>query len=90
MMEEYGYGQDVSAFEAKTHLSELLRETEQGRSFVIRRSGKMVARLVPPLRENKHAEMDKILASFREIRRHVAGRGKPIKIKNLIEEGRRF
>ena len=36
---------EVSAFEAKTRLSELLRETEHGRSFVIRRRGKAVARL---------------------------------------------
>ena len=35
---------EVSAFEAKTRLSELLRETERGRSFVIRRRGKAVAR----------------------------------------------
>ena len=36
--------QKVSAFEAKTKLSELLRETEQGGSFVIYRRGKEVAR----------------------------------------------
>ena len=35
---------EVSAFEAKTRLSELLRETERGRSFVIHRQGKPVAR----------------------------------------------
>jgi prevent-host-death family protein len=40
--------QKVSAFEAKTKLLELLRETEQGSSFVIYRRGKEVARLVPP------------------------------------------
>lgn len=31
---------EVSAFQAKTRLSELLRETERGRSFVIRRRGR--------------------------------------------------
>lgn len=39
---------EVSAFEAKTRLSELLRETEQGKSFIIRRWTKAVARLLPP------------------------------------------
>ena len=39
--------QIVSSFEAKTHLSELLRKAEQGQSFSIRRRGKAVARLVP-------------------------------------------
>ena len=37
---------EISAFEAKTHLSELLRDTEQGRSFVIYRRGKPVARRI--------------------------------------------
>ncbi|MDP3017447.1 MAG: type II toxin-antitoxin system prevent-host-death family antitoxin, partial [Deltaproteobacteria bacterium] len=41
----------VSAFEAKTRLSELLRETEKGVSFRILRRGKEVARLIPPLKE---------------------------------------
>lgn len=44
---------EVSAFEAKTRLSELLRETEAGRSFVIRRRGKDVAQLIPPQRQHK-------------------------------------
>ena len=34
---------EVSAFDAKTHLSALLRETEKGQSFVIHRRGKPVA-----------------------------------------------
>ncbi len=38
----------IGAFEAKTRLSELLRETESGCSFVIHRRGRPVARLVPP------------------------------------------
>ena len=33
----------VGAFEAKTHLAELLRQTENGKSFVIHRRGKPAA-----------------------------------------------
>ncbi|MBI3596507.1 MAG: type II toxin-antitoxin system prevent-host-death family antitoxin [Nitrospirae bacterium] len=76
----------VSAFEAKTHLSELLREAERGRSFVIRRRGKAVARLVPPVREGRASDLVRIIASFREIRKRIPGR---VKIRKLIEEGRR-
>jgi prevent-host-death family protein len=45
----------VNSFEAKTRLSELLRETERGREFIICRRGKEVARLVPrgKLREKR-------------------------------------
>jgi antitoxin (DNA-binding transcriptional repressor) of toxin-antitoxin stability system len=41
---------EVSAFQAKTRLSELLRETERGRSFIIRRRGKVVAHNGPGAR----------------------------------------
>jgi len=77
----------VSAFEAKTRLSELLRETEKGVSFRILRRGKEVARLIPPSKEDKKRELKQVLTSFQEVRRRVPGK---IKIRELIEEGRRF
>ncbi len=79
--------QKVSAFDAKTRLSELLRDTEQGKSFVIYRRGKEVARLLPPLKEEKEIDFKKILASFREIRKGVHGK---VSVRKLIDEGRRF
>ena len=79
--------QKVSVFEAKTNLSELLRETEQGGSFVIYRRGKEVARLVPPVKEKQDADLKQILSSFREIRERISGK---VSIRQLIEERRRF
>ena len=79
--------EEVSAFEAKTRLSELLRETEKGVSFRIFRRGKEVARLTPPSKEDRKQNLRQVLASFQEIRGHVSGN---IKIRKLIEEGRRF
>lgn len=78
---------EVSAFEAKTHLSALLRETERGKSFLIRRRGKLVARLIPPADGEKVQDFTKILASFREIRKRVSGK---LSVRRLVEEGRRF
>lgn len=77
---------EIGAFEAKTRLSELLRETERGASFVIRRRGKAVARLVPPSAEQPAEEPRRILASFSEIRERTPGR---VNIRELIEQGRR-
>ena len=77
----------IGAFEAKTRLSELLRETEKGMSFRILRRGKEVARLTPPIREDKKQDLKKVLAAFREIRGRLPGK---IKVRELIEEGRRF
>ena len=37
----------VNVHEAKTHLSRLLQEVEQGRDIVIARAGRPIARLVP-------------------------------------------
>jgi prevent-host-death family protein len=79
--------QKVSAFEAKTKLSELLRETEQGGSFVIYRRGKEVARLVPPVKEEQDVHLKQVLSSFREIRERIPGK---VSIRQLVEEGRRF
>jgi prevent-host-death family protein len=80
-------GADVTAFEAKTRLSELLREAERGRSFVIRRRGKPVARLVPYVRDEQKVDLSRVLKAFREIRGRVSA---PVKVRRLIEEGRRF
>jgi prevent-host-death family protein len=78
---------EVTAFEAKTRLSELLREAERGRSFVIRRRGKPVARLVPFARDRLTADFKRTLKAFREIRSRLSGR---VKVRRLIDEGRRF
>jgi len=79
--------ENVNAFEAKTRLSELLRETEKGVSFRILRHGKEVARLIPPLKEDRKRGLKHVLTSFKEVRGRVSGK---IKVREFIEEGRRF
>lgn len=81
-----GRKNEIGAFEAKTHLAELLRETERGRSFLIRRRGKVVARLVPPEADDGEVDFGDLLESFQKIRARVVGR---VRIRRLIEEGRR-
>ncbi len=77
----------VGAFEAKTRLSELLREVERGASFVIQRRGKTVARLVPPARGEQAEDLAQVLLGFRHIRRRIRGK---VKIRELVREGRRY
>ena len=79
--------QTVGAFEAKTRLSELLRETERGSSFTILRRGTPVARLVPPATEPWDGEVASLLAAFHEVRAQVDDR---VDVRELIEEGRRW
>jgi prevent-host-death family protein len=80
------HSERIGAFEAKTHLSELLRETEMGRAFVIERRGKPVARLVPA-EDPEPADLKGLDEAFREVRAKVKGK---LSVRELIEEGRRF
>ncbi|OPY04400.1 MAG: hypothetical protein A4E61_00739 [Syntrophorhabdus sp. PtaB.Bin184] len=75
----------VSAFDAKTHLSQLLHEVERGRAITITRRGKAVARLVPAAEEDV-ASVDDILTELSAIRERVEG---SYDIKELINEGRK-
>ena len=79
-----GVTEEVGAFEAKTRLSELLRETEGGKTFIIRRRGKEVARLVPPRRADI-ADPGDLATEFRTVRQRVRG---TIKVRDLIDTGR--
>ena len=76
---------EVGAFEAKTKLAELIRETERGSSFLIVRRGKPVARLIP-VEPDADTDYVDFVAAFREIRKEIPG---PVDIRALIEEGRR-
>jgi prevent-host-death family protein len=72
-------------FEAKTHLSALIEEVEQGNEITITRRGTPVARLVPaePTRRNNPQEA---AARLRQLRRGIKlGR---VSILGLIDEGR--
>lgn len=75
----------IGAFEAKTKLPELLRGTTEGKSYLITRRGKPVARLVPA-REPEETYPLTILSELNAIRARIVG---PVNIRELIEEGRR-
>lgn len=77
----------VSAFDAKTHLAQLIRDTEAGQSFLIVRRGKPVARLEPVGEESGGRDFKTLAAEFRKLRKRT-GRGPSV--RELIDEGRRF
>ncbi len=76
----------VGAFEAKTHLSELLARVEEGEQVTITKHGRPVARLVPvaetPLSRDWSAFWDKV-----DSRRVILTAGTSIKAD--IEAGRK-
>lgn len=77
---------EVGAYEAKTHLSDLLDRVERGERITITRHGKPVAHLVPlPGHPDRTVnEAVKGLVSFRK--EHTLGAD--LSVKDLIAEGR--
>jgi prevent-host-death family protein len=79
----------VGAFDAKTHLSELLDRAEKGETITITRHGKPVAKLVPANDEAARARRRAAIEKLKELRKgNTLGEG--LTLKDLINEGRRF
>jgi prevent-host-death family protein len=78
----------VGAFEAKTHLGELLVRVERGETVVITRRGRPVARLVPA--DPPERDVKEVLAGLREFQRLRAPTlGHGVSMRDLIQEGRK-
>jgi prevent-host-death family protein len=77
---------DIGAFEAKTHLSELLDRVEQGEELVITRRGRPVARLVPAT-DTARARAADAATRLRALRRGVTLGG--LDWRALRDAGRR-
>lgn len=77
----------VGAYEAKTHLSELLEKVEAGEEITITKHGAPVAKLVPI---KKEASVEERADAIRRIQMLASGLSLGgLKVKDLIREGRR-
>jgi prevent-host-death family protein len=82
---------EVSVFEAKTHLSELLVEVERGGQVTITRRGQPIARLVSAVgarrggASNQSQQVAATIASLREQRKDLVLDGD---LRALITNGR--
>jgi prevent-host-death family protein len=76
----------VGAFEAKTHLADLLRRVDNGEEFVIERRGRPVAKLVPYSKDDHQPTLSETVEEMRSVRSRLKG---PLDIRTLISEGRR-
>jgi prevent-host-death family protein len=75
----------VGAYEAKTHLAELLEDVQRGETIEITKRGVPVAVLSPIVRDrsDRRAVLDELLAFRRD---HPLG---AVTIRELIDDGRR-
>jgi prevent-host-death family protein len=77
----------VGAYEAKTHLSELLEKVEAGEEITITKHGAPVAKLVPV---KKEASAEERIAAIERIQKLSSGLSlQGLKVKDLLSEGRR-
>ncbi len=80
----------VGVFEAKTHLSDLLRRVEAGVVVVIERRGQPVAELRRP-ESSEPADGRSLAEAWRSLRERI---GRPLasndELRELIEAGRRW
>jgi prevent-host-death family protein len=79
-------GKTVGSYEAKTHLSELIEEVEQGAEITITRHGTPVARLVPVRRGATRKDRDEAIRDWRN-RSDGITLG-DVSLRELIEKGR--
>jgi prevent-host-death family protein len=76
---------EIGSYEAKTRLSQLLRQVKEGQSFIITNRGEAIADLIPSAgvkNRDKVAAVQKIAAFM--LNNPVRG----VNIKKLISEGR--
>ena len=78
----------VGAFEAKTHLSDLLDRVRQGETITITRHGVPAAMLVPVKETRSKLTHQDIVEGMRALRKRI----KPdsISVREMVIEGRRF
>jgi len=77
---------EVGAFEAKTHLSELLERVSRGDRVVITRRGVPVAVLVPP-QELERTHVTEVIEHLRDVRART--RKRQGSLKSLRKAGRK-
>jgi prevent-host-death family protein len=79
----------VGAYEAKTHLPELLERVAKGEQILITRRGEPVAMLVPPPQAKKKdvRQVVEEMLAYRDRQKRTLG---GLTFRELIEEGRRY
>ena len=80
--------QQIGAFEAKTHFSQIIQKVENGEDFIITKRGKPVAKIIP-FRKEPEMTRQEAFAQLMEIRKLYRGEPGSFNIREAIEEGRK-
>ncbi|MDR2543743.1 MAG: type II toxin-antitoxin system prevent-host-death family antitoxin [Treponema sp.] len=80
--------EQIGAFEAKTHFSQILSKVENGADITITRRGKPVAKIIPFPKEPKMTYSEAVAKLF-EMQKLYRGEPGSFNIREAIEQGRR-
>ena len=78
---------EIGAYEAKTHLPQLLKRIQQGEQFVITKHGQPVAKLIPVSRPDPDA-IQLTITNIRSFRETLRKRG--VLIQELLKKDERL
>ena len=80
--------QEIGAFEAKTHFSQIIEKAEKGEDFIITRRGKPVAKIIP-FEQNIKMTRKEAMNQLAEMRKLYRGKPGSFNIREAIEDGRK-
>ena len=75
---------EIGAYEAKTHLPQLLERVQKGERFIITKHGHPVAELTPVNQRDLDA-VSQAITALRTLRSDLAERG--VRLDDLLQEG---
>lgn len=80
----------VGAYEAKTHLSQLLERVGKGETITITKHGKAIAELRPVPEHSQAERVELAFARLRELRKGMPPDPDGWSLKDYVNYGRRF
>jgi len=80
--------QQIGAYEAKTHFSQVLDNVANGTEYIISKRGKPVAK-ISPIEQEKQMTRKEAINALIEMRKHYKGVPGDFNIREAIEDGRR-
>jgi prevent-host-death family protein len=81
--------QQIGAFEAKTHFSQIIEKVENGADFIVTKRGKPVAKIIP-FDDKPEMTFKEAVEAMKEMRKLYRGEPGSDNIKDLINEGRKW
>ena len=81
--------QQIGAFEAKTHFSQIINDVARGADYVVTKRGKPVAKIIP-IEQKPEMTFQEAAEALKEMRKLYRGKPGSFNIREAIEDGRKY